>query len=47
MTPRSKIGGHIVFVLSVILSFCHSVIPSFCHSVILSETLTLLIIFEQ
>ena len=22
--PRSKIGGHIVFVLSVILSFCHS-----------------------
>ena len=26
MPPRSKIGGHIVFVLSVILSFCHSVI---------------------
>ena len=24
MPPRSKIGGHIVFVLSVILSFCHS-----------------------
>ena len=35
MPPRSKIGGHIVFVLSVILSF-HSVIPSFCNSVILS-----------
>ena len=30
MPPRSKIGGHIVFVLSVILSFCHSVILSFC-----------------
>ena len=40
MPPRSKIGGHIVFVLSVIL-------PSFCHSVLLSETLTLLITFEQ
>ena len=26
MPPRSKIGGHIVFVLSVILSFCNSVI---------------------
>ena len=39
MPPRSKIGGHIVFVLSVILSFC--------HSVLLSETLTLLITFEQ
>ena len=26
---------------------CHSVIPSFCHSVLLSETLTLLITFEQ
>ena len=26
---------------------CHSVIPSFCHSVIFSETLTLLITFEQ
>ena len=39
MPPRSKIGGHIVFVLSVILSFR--------HSVILSETLTLLITFEQ
>ena len=25
MPPRSKIGGHIVFVLSVILSFCPSV----------------------
>ena len=24
MPPRSKIGGHIVFVLSVIPSFCHS-----------------------
>ena len=36
MPPRSKIGGHIVFVLSVILSFCHSVILSFCNSVILS-----------
>ena len=55
MPPRSKIGGHIVFVLSVILSFCHSVILSFCNSVILSfchfvllsETLTLLITFEQ
>ena len=35
MPPRSKIGGHIVFVLSVILSLR--------HSVILSETLTLLI----
>ena len=35
MPPRSKIGGHIVFVLSVILSFCHSVILSFCNSVIL------------
>ena len=31
----------------VILSFHHSVMPSFCHSVILSETLTLLITFEQ
>ena len=30
MPPRSKIGGHIVFVLSVILSFRHSVILSFC-----------------
>ena len=32
MPPWSKIGGHIVFVLSVILSlpFCHSVILSFC-----------------
>ena len=47
MPPRSKIGGHIVFVLSVILSFCHSVILSFCNSVLLSETLTLLITFEQ
>ena len=28
-------------------SVCHSVIPSFCHSVNLSETLTLLINFEQ
>ena len=37
MPPRSKIGGHIVFVLSVILLFC--------HSVLLSETLTLLINF--
>ena len=26
---------------------CHSVIPSFCHSVLLSETLNLLITFEQ
>ena len=47
MPPRLKIGGHIVFVLSVILSVCHSVILSFCHSVLLSETLTLLITFEQ
>ena len=39
MPPRLKIGGHIVFVLSVILSFC--------HSVLLSETLTLLITFKQ
>ena len=39
MPPRSKIGEHIVFVLSVILSFL--------HSVILSETLTLLITFQQ
>ena len=29
MPPRSKIGGHIVFVLSVILSFHHSVILFF------------------
>ena len=35
MPPKSKIGGHIVFVLSV------------DHFVILSETLTLLITFEQ
>ena len=40
---RWKIKGHIFFVLSS----CHSVIPSFCHSVNLSETLTLLIDFEQ
>ena len=39
MPLRSKIGAHIVFVLSVILSFC--------NSVLLSETLTLLITFEQ
>ena len=39
MPPRSKIGGQIVFALSVILYFC--------HSVLLSETLTLLITFEQ
>ena len=41
MPPRSKIGGggHIVVVLSVILSFC--------NSVLLSETLTFLITFEQ
>ena len=39
MPLRSKIGAHIVFVLSVI--------PSFCHSLLLSETLTLLITFEQ
>ena len=39
--PRAKIvgGGHIVFVLSVILSFR--------YSVILFETLTLLVTFEQ
>ena len=37
--PEIEDRGHIVFVLSVI--------PSFCHSVILSETLTLLITFEQ
>ena len=30
MPPRSKIGGHIVFVLSAILPFCNSVILSFC-----------------
>ena len=41
MPPRSKIGGHIVFVLSVILSFRHSVILSFCNSVILSSSLKL------
>ena len=29
------------------LSFCHSVILQFCHSVFLSETLTLLITYEQ
>ena len=40
MPVRSKIGEHIVFVLSVILSFCN------CHSVLLSETLTLFITFE-
>ena len=39
MPPRSKIGGHIVFVLSVILLFR--------HSVLFSETLTLQITFEQ
>ena len=41
MPPRAKIGGggDIVFVLSVILYFC--------HSVLLSETLTLLTTFEQ
>ena len=32
MPQRSKIRGHIVFVLSVIPSFFHSVILSFCHS---------------
>ena len=36
MPPRSNIGGHIVFVLSVIPSLC-----------LLSENLTLLITFEQ
>ena len=42
MSPRSRIGGrrHIVI-------FCHSVTLSSCHSVLHSETLTLLIIFEQ
>ena len=39
MPPRSKIGEHIVFVLSVSLSIR--------HSIILSETLTLPITFEQ
>ena len=32
MPPGSKIGGHIVFVLSVFPSFHHSVILSLCHS---------------
>jgi N-acetylneuraminic acid mutarotase len=31
MPPRSKIGVHIVFVLSVILSLFHFVFLSFCH----------------
>ena len=42
MPPRSKIGGHICF-----CPVCHSVILSFCNSVLLSETLTLIITFEQ
>ena len=40
LCPRDRrLGEHFVFVLSVILSFC--------NSVLLSETLTLLITFEQ
>ena len=42
MPSRWKIGWQIVFVLSIILSFCNSVILSFC---ILYEPITLLITF--
>ena len=45
LCPRDRRSGGILFLSC--LSFCHSVILSFCRSVFLSETLTLLIIFEQ